>query len=184
MVIITISLSAIKTNGSILTFTVFRLDIENAITKQALILPAGAVGKFLGSDVITSQNANGTVFVAASGNPVLVRANFTAAKIWGVEYELQARLTDRLNLKGNYTYVRASDKATGVPPNIEGGTPPATGFLGLRHNWAKFWVEGYATFASRQDRLSSGDLADRRTGRHARVHRSKTIFVAERVSTV
>ena len=146
------------------TFTVFRLDIENAITKQALILPAGAVGQFLGSDVITSQLPNGVVFVAASSSPVLVRANFTAAKIWGVEYELLARLTDRLNLKGNYTYVRASDKATGVPPNIEGGTPPPTGFLGLRHNWARFWVEGYVTAASRQDRLSSGDLSDRRTG--------------------
>ncbi|MGB2751033.1 MAG: TonB-dependent receptor [Pyrinomonadaceae bacterium] len=146
------------------TLTVFRLDIDNAVTKQALILPAGAVGKFLGSDVITSQTANGTVFVAASANPVLVRANFTAAKIWGVEYELQARLTDRLNLRANYTYTKASDKATGVPPNIEGGTPPPTGFLGLRHNWSKFWVEGYTTLAGRQDRLSSGDLADRRTG--------------------
>ncbi|MEQ1923198.1 MAG: TonB-dependent receptor [Pyrinomonadaceae bacterium] len=142
------------------TFTVFRLDIENAITKQALILPAGAVGQFLGTDVITSQTATGTVFVAASGSPVLVRANFTAAKIWGVEYEMLAKLTDRLNLKANYTYTKASDKATGVPPNIEGGTPPPTGFLGLRHNWSRFWVEGYTTLAGRQDRLSSGDLAD------------------------
>ncbi|MEO6051950.1 MAG: TonB-dependent receptor [Pyrinomonadaceae bacterium] len=146
------------------TFTVFRLDINDAITKQALILPPGAVGRFLGSDVITSQTANGTVFVAASSAPVLVRANFTAAKIWGVEYEMQAKLTDRLVLKGNYTYIRADDKATGVPPNIEGGTPPPTGFLSLRHNWSRFWVEGYTTLASRQDRLSSGDLSDRRTG--------------------
>ncbi|MFM9903085.1 MAG: TonB-dependent receptor domain-containing protein [Pyrinomonadaceae bacterium] len=145
-------------------FTLFRLDIDNAITKQALILPAGAVGKFLGGDVITNQLANGVVFVAASSNPVLVRANFTSATIWGVEYELQARLTNSLMLKGNYTYIRASDKTTGVPPNIEGGTPPPTGFLSLRYNWSRFWVEGYTTLASRQDRLSSGDLADRRTG--------------------
>ena len=145
-------------------FTYFRLDINNAITKQALILPAGAVGRLVGSDVITSQLANGTVFVAASASPVLVRANFTAAKIWGVEYELQAKLTNRLSLRGNYTYIRAEDKATGVPPNIEGGTPPPTGFLSLRHNWSRFWVEGYATFADRQDRFSSGDLSDRRTG--------------------
>ncbi len=146
------------------TFTVFRLDIDNAVTKQALILPAGAVGRSLGSDVITSQNANGTVFVAASASPVLVRANYTAAKIWGVEYEMLARLTDGLNLKANYTYVKAADKATGVPPNIEGGTPPPTAFLSLRHNWSRFWVEAYTTLAGRQDRLSSGDLADRRTG--------------------
>ena len=50
-------------------FTVFRLDIEDAITKQALILPAGSVGRLLGSDVITSQNANGAVFVAAVRQP-------------------------------------------------------------------------------------------------------------------
>ena len=145
-------------------FTVFRLDIDNAITKQALILPAGAVGKTLGSDVITSQLPNGVVFVAASTVPVLVRANFTAAKIWGIEYETQAKLTDRLTLRVNYTFTTAEDKDTGVPPNIEGGTPPPTAFVSLRHDWSRFWIEGYATFADRQDRFSSGDIADRRTG--------------------
>ncbi len=145
-------------------FTVFRLDINKAIVKQALILPAGAVGRLLGSDVITTQNANGTVFVAASANPVLVRTNFTDAKILGVEYEMGARLTDRLKFKGNFTYSKAEDKAKGVPPNIEGGTPPPTAFLSLRHDWKRFWVEAYGSFAGRQDRLSSGDLADRRTG--------------------
>ena len=144
--------------------TVFRLDINHAITKQALILPMGAVGKFLGSEQITSQLPNGVVFVAASTSPVLVRANFTDAKIWGVEYEMNARITDRLLFKGNYTYIMASDKATGLPPNIEGGTPPPTAFLSLRYNWSRFWVEGYATFADRQDRFSSLDLSDRRTG--------------------
>ena len=146
------------------SFTVFRLDINDAIVKLALILPAGAVGQTLGSDMITSQLPNGVVFVAASTNPVLVRANFTDAKILGVEYEMTARLTERLKFKGNYTYTRAEDKATGMPPNIEGGTPPPTAFVSLRQDWERFWIEGYATFASRQDRFSTGDLADRRTG--------------------
>ena len=61
-------------------------------------------------------------------------------------------------------YIKASDKATGLPPNIEGGTPPPTAFLSLRYNWSRFWVEGYTTFADRQDRFSSLDLSDRRTG--------------------
>ncbi|MEO7538947.1 MAG: TonB-dependent receptor [Pyrinomonadaceae bacterium] len=146
------------------TFTLFRLDINNAITKQALILPAGAVGQFVGSERIISQQTNGVVFVAAAANPVLVRTNFTDAKLWGIEYELKAKLTDRLSFRGNYTYIRAADKVTGLPPNIEGGTPPPTGFISLRYNWSRFWIEGYATLASRQDRLSAGDLADRRTG--------------------
>lgn len=144
--------------------TIFRNDIVDAVTKQALILPVGAVGQFLGSDQIVSQSPSGAVFVAASSAPVLVRANFTGAKIWGIEYEVEAKLRSDLILRGNYTFIRAADTDTGLPPNLEGGTPPPTAFVGLRYNQRRFWVEAYSTLASRQDRLSSGDLADRRTG--------------------
>jgi outer membrane receptor protein involved in Fe transport len=144
--------------------TLFRLDITDAITKQALILPPGAVGQFLGSDQIVSQNANGAVFVAAAANPVLVRANFTAAKIWGLEYEAEGRITKSLTFRGNYTFIHAEDKDTGLPPNIEGGTPPPTAFLSLRYTKSRYWVEFYSTIADKQDRLSSLDLGDRRTG--------------------
>lgn len=144
--------------------TVFRLDIVDAITKQALILPPGAVGQFLGSDQIVSQNANGAVFVAAAANPVLVRANFTSAKIFGLEYELEGRINSQFSFRGNYTYIHAEDKDTGLPPNIEGGTPPPTAFLSLRYTKSRYWVELYSTIADKQDRLSSLDLGDRRTG--------------------
>ncbi|MEO7674285.1 MAG: TonB-dependent receptor, partial [Pyrinomonadaceae bacterium] len=143
-------------------FTIFRLDINDAITKQALILPQGA--QSIGGQPIISQLTNGVVFVAAATNPVLVRANFTAAKLFGVEYELEAKLTDDFAFKGNFTYIRAEDKATGLPPNIEGGTPPPTGFLSLRYTKPRFWVEAYSTLAAKQDRLSTLDLSDRRTG--------------------
>jgi len=146
-------------------FRAFRLDINDAITKQALILPASADKQFLGDQQIT-VGANGVVFVPISTAPVLVRSNFTSAKIYGVESEVEARITRELLFKGNYTYIRAADKATGLPPNIEGGTPPPTGFLSLKYSPAgkKFWVEGYTTLAAKQDRLSSLDLSDRRTG--------------------
>jgi hemoglobin/transferrin/lactoferrin receptor protein len=55
----------------------------------------------------------------------------------------------------------------GAPPNVEGGLPPATGFISLRYQprgSSRFYVEPYAILADRQDRLSSLDLADRRTG--------------------
>lgn len=144
--------------------TLFRLDIVDAVVKQALILPAGAVGQSLGGEPIISQSPSGVVFVAASTNPVIARVNFSAAKIWGVEYETEARLRSDLVFRGNFTYIRAADKQTGVPPNIEGGTPPPTGFVGLRYNRSRYWVEAYSTLAARQSRFSSGDLADRRTG--------------------
>ncbi len=147
-------------------FTAFRLDIQDTITKQALILPQGAVGRFLGDQQITSQLANGVVFVPASTAPVLVRSNFTSAKIIGIEYELEARITSDFKFRGNFTYIRAEDKASGLPPNIEGGTPPPTAFLSLKYApiGKRYWIEGYATLANRQDRLSSLDLSDRRTG--------------------
>lgn len=146
-------------------FTVFYLQLKDTITKQALILPQGSVGNFLGDQQIISQRANGTVFVGLSTAPVLVRSNFTSAKLYGFEYEFETKLTDKLELRGNYTFIHAEDEATGLPPNIEGGTPPPQGVLSLRYETnSRFWIEPFVIFADRQDRLSSLDLADRRTG--------------------
>ncbi|MEZ5424992.1 MAG: TonB-dependent receptor [Pyrinomonadaceae bacterium] len=146
--------------------TVFRLDLNDTIVKQALILPQGAVGQFLGDQPIVGQSANGVVFVPLSTAPVLIRANFTDARLFGVEYELESRINSDFKFQGNFTYIRAEDKATGEPPNIEGGTPPPTGFLSLRYApvGRRFWIEGYSTLAARQERLSTLDLSDRRTG--------------------
>jgi outer membrane receptor protein involved in Fe transport len=146
--------------------TLFRIDLNDTITKQALILPPGAVGLFLGDQPIVRQLPNGVVFVPASSTPVLARANYSDARLFGVEYTLDLRLGRAWSLGGNFTYIRARDKATGAPPNVEGGTPPPTGFLRLRYMppGKRYWIEAYATLAGRQERLSTLDLADRRTG--------------------
>ncbi len=149
--------------------TIFRLDINNAITKQALILPTSANGQFFGDQRITVNAPAGATVGTVSvplGSTVLVRANFTDAKLFGVEYELETQITRDFHFKGNFTYIRAEDKDTGLPPNIEGGTPPPTAFLSLKYApvGRRFWIEGYTTIADRQSRLSSLDLSDRRTG--------------------
>jgi len=146
--------------------TMFLLDLKETITKQSLILPPGAVGKFLGDQPIVRQEPNGVVFVPLSTSPVLVRANYTSARLLGFEYEIEAHLTKQIKFQGNFTYVRAEDKETGLPPNIEGGTPPPSGFLSIRYEPSDkpFWLELYSTLAARQSRLSSLDLSDRRTG--------------------
>ncbi len=146
-------------------FTFFYLKLKDTITKQALILPQGAVGQFLGDQQIISQRPNGTVFVALSSAPVLVRSNFTSAKVYGFEYEFEARLTDQLELRGNYTFIRSEDEETGLPPNIEGGTPPPQGLVSLRYRPRPYmWFEVFSNLAQKQDRLSTLDLSDRRTG--------------------
>jgi hemoglobin/transferrin/lactoferrin receptor protein len=139
--------------------------VHDNIQKQALILPPGAVGLMIGGQPITTQAPSGAVFVAASTSPVLVRANFDNARIWGIEHTAQASFGRNLTLHTAFTYLRARDTGTDLPPNIEGGTPAPDGFVTLR--WApsaSWWVEPYAHLAWRQTHLSSLDLGDRRTG--------------------
>jgi hemoglobin/transferrin/lactoferrin receptor protein len=145
----------------------FVIDYSNTIVRQTLILPQGAVGLFLGSQQIESQSANGAVFVPLSTSPVLVQANFSETRLKGVEYALDYRLTDSWTFGGNYTYLHAADRATGEPPNLGGGgLPPQLGHLRLRYRrpGGRFWGEAYSTLAGRQDRLSTLDISDRRTG--------------------
>jgi hemoglobin/transferrin/lactoferrin receptor protein len=141
-------------------------DINDNIAKQALILPPGAVGKSLGGQLIIAQNPNGVVFVAASTAPVLVRTNFDRARYHGIEQTLDLRLSPAWTLSNTFTYIRAEDRRTGLPPNIEGGTPAPIGWLRLRYEppGGHFWIEPYLYATGRQARLSSLDLEDRRTG--------------------
>ena len=148
-------------------FTTFTNKLKNVYFDQALVLPPGAVGKFLGSERITSQNPNGLVFVAAATSPVLVRVNYDDARLSGVELNGEAQLNKYFSANGNFTYVRGRSLLNGLPPNIEGGIPPATGFVSLRYQSPgprRAFIEAYSTLAARQTRLSSLDLADRRTG--------------------
>jgi outer membrane receptor protein involved in Fe transport len=147
--------------------TGFTNKLNDVYFDQALVLPPGAVGQFLGSDQIIRQNVNGLVFVAAATSPVLVRVNFDDARFNGVEFSTEARLSRDFSANGNFTYIRAHSLLNGLPPNIEGGVPPATGFVSLRYQprgTPRFYVEAYSILAGRQNRLSSLDLADRRTG--------------------
>jgi outer membrane receptor protein involved in Fe transport len=147
-------------------FAFFVNDIKDNIAKQALILPPGAVGIQLGGETINAQDSNGVVFVIASPSPVLVRTNFDNVRIYGVEHTLDLRITSDWAVGTVFTYIHAMDKRTKLPPNIEGGTPAPDGYLKIRYSPAgrRFWIEPYAHLAGRQDRLSSLDLEDRRTG--------------------
>jgi hemoglobin/transferrin/lactoferrin receptor protein len=145
---------------------VFVNTVDDNITKQTLILPPGAVGTLLADQVITSQNANGAVFVPAATNPVLVRANFDDARIWGIEHTAALRLASSWRVSSVFTFLRARDKRTALPPNIEGGTPAPELWLNVRYapSGRGFWVEPYTRIVARNDQLSTLDLEDRRTG--------------------
>ena len=140
--------------------------ITDNIQKQALILPPGAVGTSLGGQTITAQTVNGAVFVALSPAPVLVRANFDQARVWGVEWSGEFLPTETVSVGSTFTALRAKDTATGLPPNIEGGTPAPGGTAWVRYmrTNGRWWVEPYTVFALEQPHLSSLDAVDRRTG--------------------
>ena len=146
-------------------FTLFVNHIYDNIQKQALILPQGAVGTLLGTDPITSQNANGAVFVAASTVPVLVRANFDNARSWGFEHQGRFQLTSAFSLRTIFTYYSVKDRLTDLAPNIEGGIPAPDGYLILQYAPAggRWWVQPYLHAAAEQSHLSTLDLGDRRT---------------------
>lgn len=144
----------------------FHLRMTGTVVSRTLLLPQGAVGVLLGGQPITSQLTSGAVFVAEAANPVLVRANSGGARLNGIEQRFQAKLTWGFLVSQNFTWVRAVDPETGLPPDIEPGVPAPTGHAALL--WApasrRVWVEFHAEAAARQARLSSLALADRRIG--------------------
>jgi hemoglobin/transferrin/lactoferrin receptor protein len=106
------------------------------------------------------------VYVPASASPVLVRTNFGDARIYGFEHSLEWRVTRSWTVNTVFTYLHAADKSTGQPPNIEGGTPAPDGYLKVRYLApnGRWWAEPYLHLAAQQNRLSTLDLEDRRTG--------------------
>ncbi|MGH9804374.1 MAG: TonB-dependent receptor [Candidatus Acidiferrales bacterium] len=150
----------------IASFSGFVNDISEFITKRALLLPSGAVGTTIAGQSIVSQLSSGAVITAVDSRPVLVRANVGAVRIWGLETAWEAELSDSWRAAANFSYLRGRDKEFGGPPDIEGGLPPATGFVSLRWQPAakRYWLEGYSNLVSYQDRLSSLELADQRMG--------------------
>ena len=146
--------------------TGFTTKLNDVYFDQTLILPPGAVGKFLGSEPIVSQNSRGWVSVApAPTSPVLVRVNYDAARFNGLEFNTRAKLSDQFSAKASFTYIRAYSLLNGLPPNIEGGVPNPAAFLSLRYQpRSRFYLEAYSTLTAIQRRLSSLDLSDRRTG--------------------
>ncbi len=151
----------LSTDASFFVNTVY-----DNIVYQALIMPPGSVGVMLGDQPITVQGPTGVVYVPASSSPVLVRTNYGDARILGFEHTLELRVSANVSIGTALTLLRAKDLATGLPPNIEGGTPGPDFYLKLRYapSSGRYWIEPIVHAVGRQDRLSTLDLEDRRTG--------------------
>ena len=154
-------------NGRVMVeATAFWIRLNNTIVSQTLLLPQGAVGQAIGDQTITRQLASGAVFVPIATQPVLVRANFTGARLNGFEQRFKLKINRQLSFDQNLTYIYAKDIVTGLAPDIEPGSPPT--LVNFRLLWSppskRFWAEVYSTVSDRQTRIPSISLADRRTG--------------------
>ena len=134
---------------------------------EAGVDPAAGRGRVtLGGQPITSQNANGAVFVPVSTIPVLVRANFDNARIWGIEHSLDAQTPSRrLASHGVHLPARQGPGHEPVAQHRRGHAGAAA-LVGVRYapQGRSWWVEPYGNIAAKQTHLSSLDLGDRRTG--------------------
>jgi hemoglobin/transferrin/lactoferrin receptor protein len=155
----------LRTSRILADVTGFWIRLNNTIVSQTLILPQGATGQILGDQIISRQLASGAVFVPIATQPVLVRANFTGARLTGLEQRLKFKMTRAISFEENLTYIYAEDSTAGLAPDIEPGSPPT--LANLRLHWSparRFWAEAYSTISDRQTRLPSISLADRRIG--------------------
>lgn len=148
------------------TASVFDAEFTNFIERRVLLLAPGAVGTSVGGQTIVRQDATGAVYTSLSSAPVFVRANAGRIRIRGFEGSALLNLTRSLAFNAHAFYVRGTNTETGLPPSLENGIPPLTGFASLRWTPAgrRFWVETYTNFAGAQTRLSDNDFQQARIG--------------------
>src|ERR1043165_4304 len=144
----------------------FDSEISNLIERRTLLLPQGALGQLVGGQPIIRQDATGAVYTSLSSAAVFVRTNALKVRLRGVEGSLAMKLRDDLTVNANMFYVHGKDLRTGLPPNLENGIPPATGFAGIKWERAgsPAWIELYSNFAAAQRRFSDNDISQARIG--------------------
>lgn len=87
------------------------------------------------------------------------KQNSGSAFIRGLEASAHFDWSDYIILRANITSSYGQNSSAAEPV---GGIPPAFGLVGIRWNFHRFHLDGFARFAGRQKRLSSDDLDDPR----------------------
>ena len=143
--------------------TVFDLDLADIIQRRTAIFPESVVGRTLAGFTIVRQDAAGRAFVEVDPRPIVTRANIDRARVVGVEADAQVRITPAWLAAAYLSVVNGHELGTDT---FLRRMPPPLG--GVRLKWEpstrSLWIEGVASFAFAQTRLSPGDLSDARIG--------------------
>jgi hemoglobin/transferrin/lactoferrin receptor protein len=143
--------------------TLFDLELVDIIQRRTAIFGPGVVGRTVAGHEIVAQDTAGRAYVAADPRPILTRVNVDRARIRGIEGDVQWRLRPQWIAGAYGSAVFGRELGAGAPLRR---MPPPLG--GARLKWeppaGSLWLEGVATLAGRQARLSPGDLGDPRIG--------------------
>lgn len=115
------------------------------------------------TDLMVRQPAtfDGLPFIVDEGDTIAVfrKENAGQAYITGIELGVRVGLTGSLSATGNLSYTYGQNTSDDEPLSA---MPPIYGFLGLRYDARRYWVEINSRFATEQDRLAAEDLEDTR----------------------
>ncbi len=100
---------------------------------------------------------NGEDFI--DGEQVYTKENLTKSNIFGIEAESGIKLNSQFSLINSITWLYGKDLENDEPMRR---IPPLNGKLALRYSKSRLFAEAEFLFASKQDRLSSGDIDDHR----------------------
>ncbi len=93
------------------------------------------------------------------GEPVFILDNVGEAKVDGLSLKYQHRLNERFNISTDASWTRGEQTDRNEPMRR---IPPLRGNLSASYERGPLSLTGHFTWADRQDRLSSGDIADNR----------------------
>jgi len=112
------------------------------------------------SDLIDRVRATFSGSELFENQRVYRRANVGKAYVFGVEGEGEWHATPGLTVKGHLAYTYGQQTSTDQPMRR---IPPLNGLIAVRlSTGSRAWLEGSARFATKQDRLASGDRDDHR----------------------
>ena len=157
--------AGVRWNSSRLStsLTAFDLEFQDAIERRTLIFPASIVGQDLAGYVVIRQDDQNRAYVAGEARPIVTRVNVSRSRIRGYEGEANVRLAQPLRARAWASMARGTELESGLPRRR---MPPGMGGASL--TWqpvgGRWWVEGTFIAATRQNRLSDGDIGDARIG--------------------
>ena len=107
----------------------------------------------------TSFNGLPTIVYDSDTLTVFHKTNVGDAFITGIEFGIEAVLSENLLLKSNLSYTYGENSSFSEPLTA---IPPLNGFFAIRRQTSRRWFEINSRFAAAQNRLSSEDHLDLR----------------------